>query len=130
MKDRIAMDLRFASSECSPCEEYAACIVENAALKAQIGDIAGAQALKSVVDIEAEMRSEAVHEQLEQLKDLEAQYDKLSAACVELESRQTSITAETSRIDAAWPSTDMAVPDEQLAYALVENVLLKANMEN
>eukprot|EP00475_Leptophrys_vorax_P038315 TRINITY_DN672_c0_g1_i1.p1 TRINITY_DN672_c0_g1~~TRINITY_DN672_c0_g1_i1.p1 ORF type:complete len:337 (+),score=92.17 TRINITY_DN672_c0_g1_i1:188-1198(+) len=125
VKDRIAMDLRFAPSETSPCEEYAVCAVENAALKAQISDIVGAQALKNVADIQAEMRSEVVNEQMEQLKDLEAQFDKLSAACVELESRRTSITAESARIISSLSSADMSVPDEQLAYALVENVLLK-----
>jgi len=128
IKDRLAMDLKFSSSETGPCEEYAACAVENAALKTQIQELVGVQAIKDVADMQAEIQSEAVHEQIEQLKMLEAHYSKLSAACFELEHRRAANLVESSNVQLSMSSVNH--PDDQLAYALVENRLLKDRSSN
>jgi hypothetical protein len=127
VKDRLAMDLKFSSSESGPCEEYAACAVENHALKTQIQDLVGVQAIKDVADLQSVIQSEAVHEQIEQLKLLEAQYSNLSAACFELEHRRAANLVESSNVQFSMHS--VTYPDEQLAYALVENRLLKESFD-
>jgi len=127
VKDRLAMDLQFSASETGPCEEYAACAVENAALKTQIQELVGVQAIKDVADMQSEIQTEAVHEQIEQLKVLEAQYSTLSAACFELEHRRSATLDESAKVQLSMDF--MSYPDEQLAYALVENRLLKESFD-
>jgi hypothetical protein len=124
VKVRLAMDLKFAPSSSGPCDEYAYCVAENGALKAQLEEIVEQKAIKDVAAMQSEIQLDAVQEQIEQLKSLEAQFDQLSAACNELEIRRASVTAESSRIMASH-FTNVELPDEQLAYALVENRLLK-----
>jgi len=128
MKDRIAMDLNFAPSMSGPCEDYAFCVVENYALKAQVEEFAGVRAIQVAEEIQLEAQShqlDVIDDQLEQLKSLEAQYDELSAECQELEVRRSSVSILLSSIPAHNTERSYAGLDDQLAYALVENCLLR-----
>jgi hypothetical protein len=129
IKDRLAIDLKYEASASGPSEDYAVCVVENFALKEQVRELAGVQAIREAEMIQSEAEQaqiEVVHEQLEQIKTLEAQFVELSAACDELQSRRSSVVpSEVASISIANSFNGL---DEQLAYALVENKFLRERL--